>query len=173
MIMKPVRTSFGGDSYKLFEDYNDVHLFVEDAGFENLYQTVCRNNGLKIEKVFSLSGKLSVIDRALRCRDKKCVFLVDRDWDDLLGIKIRTKKIVILEKHSIENYLINYDGFSQYVIGEHPRKQIASVLSEAEFLGILLLISNILRPLFECFAQVQKAQISTSNCSTGGVTFCL
>ena len=83
--MIPERATYSGQSYKLYDDYNDIHIFVEDSGFENLYKVLFKKYGIKVENVFSKNGKQDVLDAAKACKDTKCVFIVDRDWDDLLG----------------------------------------------------------------------------------------
>ena len=74
--MIPARTQYSGDSYHIYEDYNDIHLFVEDKGFENLYKTILERSGIPTKKVFSMNGKVSVIKEAQKNKDKKCRFLL-------------------------------------------------------------------------------------------------
>jgi len=163
--MIPTRSEYSGQSYKLFTDYNDVHVFVEDAGFENLYTEVFKCSGLKIRKAFSKNGKDSVIEAARGCNDRKCVYVIDRDWDDFLQ-KIQTlRNLVILEKHSIENYLLSYSGFRSVVIADNPKDDINSVLSKNMFDTIVDYVSQRLRPLFECYLTMQMTKDPRSNCS--------
>lgn len=163
--MIPVREMYRGQSYKLFDDYNNVHVFVEDAGFENLYREIFKQCGLPIEKVFSRNGKQEIVDEAVSCRDPKCVFIVDRDWDDLLGIEPILHNVVVLKKHSIENYLIEYSGFSKLVLGDKPKANINELLSKQQFDAIIEDVSRKLLPLFECFATMQMLATGRTGCA--------
>jgi hypothetical protein len=163
--MIPERAYYRGQSYKLYDDYNDIHIFVEDAGFENLYKELFKKYGVKVENIFSKNGKESVLKAAESCEDPKCVFVVDRDWDDLLGIMPTLKNVVVLSMHSIECYLIDHIAFSGIVLGESPKCDIDSLLNEKNFAVILTDVSDKLRPLFECFAAMQMSDEKVKGCS--------
>jgi len=164
-MMIPERTSYLGQSYKLYDDYNDIHVFVEDVRFENLYKVLFKKSGVKVENIFSKNGKESVLNAAESCSDTKCVYIVDRDWDDLLGIVPTLKNVVVLGMHSIECYLIDHSAFSGIVLGENPKCDIDSLLSEKLFGKILTDVSDKLRPLFECFAAMQMSDEKRKGCS--------
>ena len=163
--MIPERSVYRGQSYKLFEDYNEIHVFVEDNNFENLYKVLFLRMGLRIQNVFSRNGKREVLKDAERCTDKKCVYLVDRDWDDYHGTVPTLENVFVLEKHSIENYLIDYETFCGILIAEYPESEINTLLSNQNFNDILEEASNSLRPLFECFLAVQCSGQKLKNCS--------
>lgn len=163
--MIPERTSYSGRSYKLYDDYNDIHIFVEDAGFENLYKMLFQKYGIRVEHIFSLNGKNSVLENAKSCSDIKCVFLVDRDWDDLLNNMPTLSNIVVLSMNSIECYLINYTAFSGVLISEKPKCNIQRLLSKKHFKKIITDVSDELRPLFECFAAMQICYKKEKGCS--------
>ena len=67
--------------------------------------------------------------------------------------------------HSIECYLIDHSAFSGIVLGECPRCNINSLLSEKHFEIILAGVSGNLRPLFECFAAMQMSDEKEKGCS--------
>ncbi len=163
--MIPKRAPYGGQSYKIYEDYNEIHIFVEDAGFENLYKVLFNRYDIKVENIFSKNGKESILKAAKSCSDSKCVFIVDRDWDDLFGIFPKLKNVVVLNMHSIENYLIDYGAFSGIILAESPRCEINSVLGQKHFSKILTNVSEDLRPLFECFASLQMKGNGSKGCS--------
>ncbi len=163
--MIPERTSYGGQSYKLYDDYNDIHIFVEDEGFENLYKVLFKKYGIRVENIFSKSGKKLVLKAAESCTDTKCVFIVDRDWDDLLGVMSTLKNVVVLLMHSIECYLIDHSAFYGIVLGECPKCDIDSLLCKKHFDKILTDVSDKLRPLFECFAAMQMIDEKGKGCS--------
>lgn len=163
--MIPERASYSGQSYKLYDDYNDIHIFVEDAGFENLYKVLFKKYGVRVENIFSKNGKEAVLKAAESCTDTKCVFIVDRDWDDLLGIMSTLKNVVVLNMHSIECYLIDHRAFTGIVLGESPKCNIDSLLGQKHFEKILTDVSDKLRPLFECFAAIQMSDEKGKGCS--------
>lgn len=163
--MIPERTYYRGKSYKLYDDYNDIHIFVEDAGFENLYKVLFKKYGIMVENIFSKNGKEAVLKEAESCTDTKCVFIVDRDWDDLHGIMPTLRNVVVLSMHSIECYLIDHRAFSGIVLGERPKCDIDSLLGEKHFEEILNGVSDKLRPLFECFATMQMSDEKGKGCS--------
>lgn len=163
--MIPERTYYGGNAYRLFDDYNDIHVFVEDAGFENLYKVLLKKYGMRVNNIFSKNGKESVLKAAAACTDTKCIFVVDRDWDDLLSIMPKLKNVVVLSMHSIECYLINYNAFSEILLSEFPRRNINSLLSKKHFNNILSNVSKDLRPLFECFATMIMNKSKIKGCS--------
>lgn len=163
--MIPTRGPYSGESYRLFDDYNDVHVFVEDAGFENLYREVFRRCNLTIRKVFSKNGKDSVIKAAQTSNDKRCVYVVDRDWDDALLVNHALDNLVVLEKHSIENYLLDYSGFYAIVLADKPKMDIETIFSRNIFISIVNEVSRRLRPLFECFLAMQVVGDHRTGCS--------
>lgn len=163
--MIPERESYRGDSYKLFDDYNDVHIFVEDSGFENLYKILFKKYGIRIENIFSKNGKESIIKAADSCSDPKCVYIIDRDWDDLFNTMHSKDNIVILELNSIESYLINREAFSGIVLSEKPKCELDSLFSDELYTEIITNVSNSLRPLFECLATMQMGSERKKGCS--------
>jgi hypothetical protein len=161
----PVRGQYLGQSYRLYNDYNDVHVFVEDAGFENLYKEIFRVYGLRIRQVFSKNGKKAVIDAARSCTDNRCVYIVDRDWDDILNRIESLENVVVLQKHSIENYLLDYSGFYAIVLADNPRADMDALFNELVFNSIVNKISNRLRPLFESYLAMQITEDDRQGCS--------
>ncbi|MBX3729550.1 MAG: DUF4435 domain-containing protein [Candidatus Sumerlaeia bacterium] len=162
---RPIRGEYSGRSYLLFNDYNDINLFVEDKGFENLYLEILRRSGTRVRKVFSRDGKKAVLKAAESCSDSKCVYLIDRDWDDALGIRYDLDRLIVLDRHSIENYFLEYGGFCGIVRASKPREDVEKVLSKDVFDEIVQEVSDALRPLFECFLTIQMEGSGEQNCS--------
>ena len=158
------REPYRNQSYKLFDDYNSCHIFVEDAGMENLYKEILRRCGLSIRKVFSKNGKGEVLRAAQASNDRRCIFVVDRDWDDLLGNIHSLRNLIVLQKHSIENYLIHYEAFCAIIIGDKPKIQIETLLNCERYQEIVSDICLKLRPLFECFAAMQMCGRKEDSC---------
>jgi hypothetical protein len=167
----PERGPYSGRSYLLYEDYNDIHLFVEDAGFENLYGEIVRRCGLRVRKVFSRTGKESVIEAARTSHDPRCVYVIDRDWDDAHGITYALGNLVVLDKHSIENYLLDYSGFYSIVLADNPKADMATLFSVSVYNNIVQQTSEALRPLFECYLAMQLSRDTRPNCSRAPGSF--
>ena len=166
--MIPKRANYEGQSYKLFSDYNEIHVFVEDEGFENLYKCMLKRFGFRIENIFSKNGKESILDSSRKCVDPKCVYIIDRDWEDLLpavASSANANNLVKLKRHSIENYLIDYESFIGVLIAEHPKRDLYSELTELDYNLHVKFVSSALRPLFECFAAMQMQDAREKGCS--------
>jgi hypothetical protein len=163
--MIPKRGQYKGQSYKLFDDYNDIHLFVEDAGFENLYISLFNKHGVRLENVFSKNGKESIVRAAKACKDTKCVYLVDRDWDDFLNKLLPLKNLVYLDRYSIENYLVDYDSLVGIIVSENPKCNIDAVFKRRDFDNIIVDVSSKLKSLFECFLSMQLEEDKQKGCS--------
>jgi len=122
-----------------YTQFNDVNFYIEDEEQENFYFEIFRKlfPDINLNKIFPLRGKDNVIKKAKKHNgDKKKVFLVDKDFDDLLGKSKAQPNLFYLEKYSIENYLINIDCFIEYVIEEKPkikRKLVSKKLKFDEF----------------------------------------
>src|SRR4051812_24509150 len=90
----------------LYFGFNDIEFYVEDEDQENLYLAIFKRlfPGVKLEKIFPLGGKKNVRDEArLHVGNKKKVFVVDKDFDDLLGRKLSLPNLFYLDRYSIEN----------------------------------------------------------------------
>jgi len=155
--MVPKRGAFSGEAYKLYDEYNRVHLYVEDSGFETLYCEILNRCGIQVKRVFSLSGRESVINAAAKNRSKRCVYLVDRDWSDLLPPASHKGRLIILDRHSIENYLLDYSGYRAIIQSDYPKKDASTLLSKATYKKLLREVSDKLRPLFITFVSMQLA----------------
>ena len=101
-------------NYRLAEDifyfqFNDVSFYIEDEDQENFFFCVLKNlfSDIKIEKIFPLNGKDNVIRESTNnLGNKKKVYIVDKDFDDIL-CRIKTNdNLFYLERYSIENHLI-------------------------------------------------------------------
>ena len=91
-----------------YEQFNDVDFFVEDEEQENFYYSILNKlfPGVQIEKITPLRGKPHVIQHAKNNHAKrKSVYIVDKDFDDLLGKIYKQPNLFYLDKYSIENNL--------------------------------------------------------------------
>ncbi|MBK9257407.1 MAG: DUF4435 domain-containing protein [Saprospiraceae bacterium] len=117
-----------------YTQFNEVNFYIEDEDQENFYHVILQKlfPDIMLSKIFPLRGKKNVIDKSKRhIGDNKKVFIVDKDFDDLLGKKIIQSNLFYLNEYSIENYLIDKNAFHEYVIEEKPRikrKEIPKLL---------------------------------------------
>jgi len=104
--------------------FNEINFYIEDENQENLYFVIFSKlfSNVNFKKIFPLRGKSNVLRKADYNKDIKTkIFIVDKDFDDLLGKKILQSNLFYLEQYSIENYLINYNSLKEYVIEEQPK----------------------------------------------------
>lgn len=118
-----------GENYLLGQDiiwsqFNDINFYVEDIDQENFYFQVLNKlfPTIKINRIFPLGGKDLVIKEAKKSlRNKKKVFILDLDFDEILNKKESTKNLFYLRKYSIENYLIDSTAISELIREENPK----------------------------------------------------
>ncbi len=128
-----------GENYLLGQDviwsqFNDINFYVEDIDQENFYLQVLRKlfPAVKLNRIFPLGGKDIVITEAKKSlRNKRKVFLLDLDFDEILNRKEVIKNVFYLKKYSIENYLLDNDGIYELIREENPK--IKTVDIKAKF----------------------------------------
>ena len=152
------------DNYLLAEDvfyiqFNQIAFYIEDTDQENFYFNILKKLFPQIEigKIFPLNGKDNVIKECKKnIGQKNKIFLVDKDFDDLLDKKIESENLFYLDKYSIENYLLEENSIIEYIISEKPKLKRDLIISTLEFVKILETISKTLRDIIHIFLLVQK-----------------
>lgn len=152
------------DNYRLAEDvfyiqFNDISFFIEDEEQENFYYVILSKlfPDIQIEKIFPLNGKANVIaDCKNNINDKKKIYLVDKDFDDILNKKEDIINLFYLNRYSIENYLIENDALLEYIISEKPKLKRKEILQNLNIEPIIETIKNKLNELIHNFILVQK-----------------
>lgn len=151
-------------SYRLAEDifyiqFNDISFYIEDEDQENFFHCIFKKlfPNIKIEKIFPLNGKDNVIiESNNNIGDKKKVFIVDKDFDDILN-KINTNRnLFYLERYSIENFLIEKEAIIEYVIGEKPKLKREFIDQQFDFDICIQNINNKLNELIHLHLVVQN-----------------
>lgn len=119
-----------------FEQFNKVEFFYEDNKREELYYVITKKLFPTVEfnKIFTLNGKDSIIEKAERSRARKNrVFIVDKDFDDILGvIRADLLNLFYLTRYSIENFYFEEDAVLEFIISQMPtvnRSQLRFKLS--------------------------------------------
>ena len=104
------------DAYKLgldifYVQFNEIFFYIEDEDQENFYFCILKKlfPDVVFEKIFPLGGKNAVIEESEKYLiDKKKVFIVDKDYDDILNRLVRNPNLFYLDRYSIENYVKLY-----------------------------------------------------------------
>lgn len=153
-----------------FEQFNDVNFYVEDEDQENLYFELLHRQfpTLRISKIFPLRGKKNVIahaqDPVNKNRAAKSVYILDKDFDDLLARVVAQNNIFYLEKYSIENYLLEEEAVVEVGVESRPviqRDTMKAMLAYPRFHAGLV---RGLKYLAKLFFVVQKYDLGLKNC---------
>jgi hypothetical protein len=176
----PSRSADGLAALDVFYDeFNDVHFYVEDAEQENLYELLLKEAfpGLTITRIFPLGGKEAVIQHArlnpVGSMGPYGAHIVDKDFDDLLGTIVPFPHLFYLDRYCIENYLIQSDAVVEIVVESNPRKKRTNIEGELDLQSTTARMLDELRPLFALFYCVQRFQLGLENCGTKPERFCV
>ncbi len=162
----PQRTKLGlyGQDV-LYEQFNDIRFYVEDTDQEQLYFVIIRKlfPKIRLSKIFPLGGKKEVISKAQACNAKKgCIFILDKDFDDILRKKTILPNLFYLRQYSIENYLLEQGAICDFIVEEKPR--LKKVVINSNF-DIDAFINERVQELIELFTLFLVAQdIGYINC---------
>lgn len=152
------------DAYRIGEDifffqFNDVSFYVEDEEQENFFFCILKRlfPEIRIERIFPLGGKDNVIEEAKKNQgDKKKVFIVDKDFDDILNKVVNYDNLFYLDRYSIENYLLEQDALINYIISEKPKLKRANIENQFNIETCLTDIFNVLKELVYLHIIVQN-----------------
>jgi len=149
--------------------FNDVNFYIEDEDQENFYYEILKKlfPKVKLNKIFPLRGKDNVIEKASKhIGDKKKIFLVDKDFDDLLG-KIKTQSnLFYLQQYSIENYLLNENSLKEYIIEEKPKTKLKTIARDFNFNSCIQSAADLFYDLTLLHLLVQSKGLKVKNTST-------
>jgi hypothetical protein len=157
---------FGQDIF--WEQFNEVNFYVEDTELQELYHQILKKlfPTMKIERIFPLNGKKTVIDEAIEnIGHKKKVYIVDKDFDDLHNRIEHIDNLFYLDRYCIENYFFEEISILEFVISENPklkRKQILEVYNFNDYVNDILEKLLYINSLFYI---VQKCSLPFENTS--------
>jgi hypothetical protein len=107
-------------------------LFFEDENSENFYEEITKKitNEHRNIRVICLNGKKSLIehcfDPANSKTKNKTIYILDKDFDDLLKKQIVDNSILYLNQYSIENYLLESKAINRLALEEDPKSNITT-----------------------------------------------
>jgi Protein of unknown function (DUF4435) len=167
----PARSKWGLAARDVFlEQFSEINFYVEDENQENFYLEVFTRlfPKIHISQIFGLGGKANVLehssDPANAARQVRSIYVLDKDFDDLLGKIQRRDNVFYLDKYCIENYLFDEDALVAIAIECHPKKTREQHLGELAFAAFLSRATSSLEPLFRLFFAVQKLELGIRNC---------
>jgi hypothetical protein len=153
-----------------FDGYNDVHFYVEDTGQQNAYHAILRRAfpRLRLMQIFPLDGKSNVLQHA---RDtsgnsvltKPRVYLVDKDFDDILGRVVSLPGLFYLRKYSIENYLLDEEAVLSFVVESRPKTDREDLRRQLDFPRVHSEMLSDSERLFRLFVVVQSTGLNIPN----------
>jgi len=101
-------------------EYSDVVFYFEDADYEPVYEKLISIIAPEhfSTSVFCLGGKTEVLKKAKTENDisKPRVFIVDKDFDDILNEKQHLTGLIYLERYCLENYLLSMKAIASVII---------------------------------------------------------
>jgi Protein of unknown function (DUF4435) len=142
-----------------FVQFNDVDFYVEDSERESLYFCILTKffPDVRIDRIFPLGGKTAVLKHVqVNPLNRKSLYLVDKDFDDLLGIALSLPNLVYLDRYCIENYVLEPKAIYRLVVGQKPSLTIARAKKDFDVQSFLQTSIIDLRLLFLLFFLVQK-----------------
>lgn len=164
MISKEDSIPVKNDNYRAGEDifyiqFNDMFFYIEDEEQENFFFCILKKlfPEIRLEKIFPLGGKNNVIDESKKnIGNKNKVFIVDKDFDDILNKIEYIPNLFYLERYSIENYLIEEDSIVNYIISEKPKIKTVYVKDNMCLNESITRISKCIKDLIQLFLVVQN-----------------
>jgi len=120
----------------IWTQFNDINFYVEDIDQENFYLQIIKKlfPEIKINRIFPLGGKGLVINLAKRSlKNKKKVFILDLDFDDILDKKEMIGNVFYLDKYSIENHLLNRVAIHEIIKEENPKISGTEIKQKFDF----------------------------------------
>ncbi|WP_121812809.1 DUF4435 domain-containing protein [Mucilaginibacter kameinonensis] len=146
----------------LWAQFNDLTIYIEDEFQENLYFQILKKifPTIRLEKIFPLGGKKPVLKKAkVSLTNKKKVFIVDKDFDEILDNKEAIQNVFYLERYSIENYLFEQDAIVEIVKEENPQVKTKEIRDKFKITNFVADASHMLAELSAHFLLINKFEL--------------
>ncbi|MCG8039092.1 MAG: DUF4435 domain-containing protein [Candidatus Thiodiazotropha taylori] len=159
--MIPERNEKGRYAKSVFyHDVNDIDIYVEDTGkgseklYRNLFYRVFEA-GAKIYKVFPLGCRNSVIERCEKDNSETgriSLYVVDGDLALLSDHSYECERLLVLDRYSIENYLIDSEAIVDLLFEEDLEKDRDELDRSFDYLGWVTANEELLCNLFVVYS---------------------
>jgi len=159
----------------IWTQFNEVNFYVEDEFQENFYFEILKKlfSDIKFEKIFPLGGKKQVINAAEQnISNKKKVYIVDLDFDEILSKKKNRKNLFYLKRYSIENYLLEYYAICEVIKEEKPKIKNQQIENKFLFPEFLEEIRDLFKELICSYLVIQEYNLGLKNVDLGEARFC-
>ncbi len=161
-----------------YDEFNDVNFYVEDDDQENFYYLIISKYfpDVSVSKIFPLGGKMQVIKHSQKYagdETKIRIYIVDKDFDDLLDQVVILDNLFYLELFAIENYVMEKQALIEVTVETSPKNGVAEITKR---LNLDVVMDQIQKDVFEIFAFfyfVQKFNIDVKNTSERPEKFCM
>ena len=150
----------------LYTQFNDVEFFVEDIEQENFYYEILKKlfPNVQFNKIFPLGGKKNILtDANLNISNCKKVYIVDLDFDEILGGKSELCNVFYLKKYSIENYLLDYNSIREIIKEQKPKLKDLEIDMNFNFTSSLEECKNLYSDLICYYLIIQKYKLGIEN----------
>lgn len=160
-----------------FRDYNEVSFFVEDEDQENLYFEIFRRlfPNVSFDRIIPLGGKPAVLAHAKKPENaeiKNRVYILDKDFDDLLGKTEDIKDVYYLDRFCIENYLMEEDAITEVVVESRPKAKRSEIAKTLDLQSYFDETNGQLKHLFSLFFLAQLEGLEIENCRSKPEKYC-
>ncbi|MBU2915370.1 DUF4435 domain-containing protein [Reichenbachiella agariperforans] len=126
----------------LFEDFNDIDIYVEDSavGYQKMYKELLNKafeNKLRIEHIIPIGNRDAVIAECENNQEntgRKRVYIVDGDLYILSVDPITPKDgLFVLPRYCIENYLISKNALIKILYEDEPNLESSEIEERLNF----------------------------------------
>jgi len=142
-----------------YVQFNEIEFYVEDTDQEHFYFNILKKlfPDLVFEKIFPLNGKDNVQAVSLvNIGNKKKVFIVDLDFDAILGKVIIQENLFYIKKYSIENYLLTKDAIYEIIRSRNSKLKNNEIDKLFNYKTSLTITAKCLTELSCSFIVIQK-----------------
>lgn len=150
-----------------YQGYVAATFFVEDDDHESVYERILLKL-LPMAKSFAvvcLGGKSKAIAHAKEPRPEgmQHIYLLDKDYDDLLGELVDIPDVFYLRAYSIENYLVDFRAITAVAVEMNARElTMAKALTRcADFPAYYDKLCLNLKELARIFVVARRNRVST------------
>lgn len=160
-----------------YRSYNDFNFYVEDADQENLYFSILKKvfHNVDFAKIFPLGGKPNVLAHSKDPNNgslAKRIYILDKDFDDLLGQKENSQGLFYLDRFCIENYFLEEEALVEVVVESQPKLKKEEIQEELSLHSKIPEIGGNLETLFALFYLAQLEKLGIANCRQKPEAFC-